>query len=119
MACLTVGVSIPAGWLACGSRPARRALLGLIVVAAVLLPTAGGVTGAYGWRREFTRNRRAADAVVAALEQYRAAHGAYPERLADLGTPVETAFRQGSRIDPLVYERTPNEGFVLDYQYGW
>jgi hypothetical protein len=54
-------------------------------------------------------------ATACALERYHRAKGAYPERLAELGTPLPADVIGGQ---PLVYRRTPESGYLL-YSFGW
>jgi hypothetical protein len=54
-------------------------------------------------------------ATACALERYHRAKDAYPERLAELGTPVPLDVIGGQ---PLVYRRTPEGGYLL-YSLGW
>src|SRR5262245_21928898 len=83
--------------------PSRRSGVWLTVLSAtaMFLPVLGSARGDYGWHREFAHNRRLAEEVIQAVEEYRKEHGTYPQRLDELRRPVTTTLHRGRHTHDL------------------
>jgi hypothetical protein len=106
------------GFVCVPSRRLARALM-ILVAVAFLSPISGWVIGDFCWQCEFEGNRRQAENVVHALEDYREEHGSYPARLLDLPQPVTTTLHRGHEAHELEYSPTGPGGYTLRYGYGW
>lgn len=101
------------------SRSRRWRLLAAGIVAAVPATVAvGWAVGHAIWEVEFHRNRAVADEVVAALERFKYARGAYPGRLEEAMPDAPASLAIGGREYPLIYDRKEGE-FILSYHQGW
>jgi hypothetical protein len=115
------GVGSALGLAAYACLPSRRtaAALAALLLAVLLPPVCGCACGSFLWQREFDGNRRQAEAIIRALEEYRQQHGGYPGSLADLPRPPATTFRRGDNADQLEYRSWGPGGFLLEYGDGW
>jgi len=90
------------------------AVLSIVPLLAGCTPPGKGPKAERGYRRGAP--------VIAALERYRSAHGAYPDSLRELVPAVlpDSALRVPDREQeryPLAYRRTP-DGYELGFRYG-